>query len=108
MSLGNPPLAECAGVKMVRGSDRTLSDTPPVRPETRFNRDAWTTKTDASRPFFKPGSRRITVKAINDLGDEAMRALGLLQALYTQSRAYGWILDHHSNGVTIRSGNSLR
>lgn len=53
------------------------------------------------RPDLSLGrSGRITVKA--------MRAFGLLQALYTQSRAYGWILDHHSTGVTIRSGNSLR
>ena len=56
----------------------------------------------------RPQMGWITVKAIYDLGDEARTAFGLLQALYTQSRAYGWILDHHSTGVTIRSGNSLR
>ena len=59
-------------------------------------------------PELEPQTGRITVKAIYDLGDEARRAFGLLQALYIQSRAYGWILDHHSTGVTIRSGNSLR
>lgn len=55
-----------------------------------------------------PKSGRITVKALYRLDDEAMRVFGWLSTLYTQSGAYGWILDHHSAGVTIRSGNWLR
>ncbi len=71
MSLGNP--AECAGVMMVRGSDRMLRHTHPVRPETRSTGMRGRRKTNVSRPFYKHGSRRIAVKGINHLGNQAMK-----------------------------------
>jgi adenine-specific DNA-methyltransferase len=39
-----------------------------------INEDAWATlRSDTSRPFDKPESRRIAVKVINHLGDEVMK-----------------------------------
>lgn len=38
--------------------------------------EAWESlRSDTSRPFSKPGSGRIAVKAINHLGDEVMKVV---------------------------------
>jgi hypothetical protein len=44
---------------------------PPVQAE--IDEDAWATpRSDTSRAFDKPESRRIAIKVINQLGDEVM------------------------------------
>ena len=40
----------------------------------KINQDPWATlRSDLTRPFDRPPSGRITVKAINHLGDEVMK-----------------------------------
>jgi adenine-specific DNA-methyltransferase len=45
-----------------------------------IDEEAWASlNSDTSRPFPKPQSGRIAVKAINHLGDEVMKVFGVQQ-----------------------------